>query len=237
MKYKSIFLAFVITVSLSSCSLFTSAVEGDSNVTKKVRNVGSFSGVELEGIGNIILTQGSQSVEIETDSNLQDLIKTKIEDGNLVIYQDENIEPSKLEIYVSTPTISEIELNGSGSIICQSDLKGDELDIELDGSGDIRLAGVKYDELELELDGSGDVNIAGSLDYAKIELDGSGDIYMSECEIDEAKVELDGSGNISLKVMETIHAEINGSGDIKYTGNPSEVRAKSNGSGNIIKVD
>ncbi len=236
MKYKALILA-ILTFSLSSCSLFTSAVDGDNNVTEVKRVVNSFTGVELDGIGNVILTQGNQEVKIVTDSNLQDRIKTKIEDGNLVIYQEENIAPSQLDIYISNPKFEEIELDGSGSIISQTDISGDEIEIELDGSGDIKLSNLKFEELELDLDGSGDINISGEIEEANVELNGSGNIYMFNCTVKDASVKLDGSGNISVHVNESLKAEINGSGNILYKGNPRELNSQINGSGEIKKVN
>jgi hypothetical protein len=156
---------------------------------------------------------------------------------NLVIYSEENISPSKLDIYISMPNCKELEIAGSGSILSQTALSGDELEIEIDGSGSVNLAEIKYVELDIELDGSGNISVAGKVNETEIEQNGSGDINLLDCVSQSSKIELNGSGNISVNVENLFVAELNGSGDILYKGKPKEVRTMQNGSGNIRNLE
>ncbi len=237
MSLKTLAIFISLVVALSSCSFFKGGISGNNQITETERVVSGFSGIELEGNGNVYLSQGSPSVKIITDSNIQDLVLTKMDGENLVIYSEENISPSKLDIYISMPNCKELEIDGSGSILSQTALSGDELEIEIDGSGSVNLAEIKYVELDIELDGSGNISVAGKVNETEIEQNGSGDINLLDCVSQSSKIELNGSGNISVNVENLFVAELNGSGDILYKGKPKEVRTMQNGSGNIRNLE
>ncbi len=237
MKMRVVFLSVFVALVFSSCSLFISAVDGNGEVTETERTLGSFDGINLEGIANVHLTQGSQSVRVVTDANLQDFVKLTVDDGELKIFEEENISPTELDIYISNPNYRELDLDGSGNIMCNTSLIGEELEVGIDGSGNINLSNIEYDAIEVDLDGSGNIDIAGEAEEAEIELNGSGNINLINCNTVNAEVELDGSGDVSLNVTSRIVAELNGSGDIRYKGNPKETRTVNNGSGNIVRLD
>ena len=52
-----------------------------------------------------------------------------------------------------------------------------------------------------------------------------------------ADVSNSGSGSLMVSVKDKLEAELSGSGDIRYKGDPQEINLKSDGSGNIQKAD
>ncbi len=237
MNRKPIITATLLAIALSACSFFSAGIEGNSNVTETERFVESFENIKLEGCAKIHLIQGSRSVKMVTDANLQKFVKLTVDNGTLYIFEDKKIYPTKLEIYISNPNYHELDIDGAGNITCQTQLTGENLDVEIDGSGFITLDNIKYNEMEVDLDGSGDIDIAGEVKELDLEQNGSGNINMINCSTENAEVELNGSGDVSINVNNRIVAELNGSGDIRYKGNPKDTQTMNNGSGNIVRLD
>ena len=66
-----------------------------------------------------------------------------------------------------------------------------------------------------------------------IRVQGSGDAKFKEGLIESAKITVNGSGDVSAKVANNCMALVNGSGDIKLFGKPSNLMKSVNGSGDI----
>jgi len=95
---------------------FNNGVNGNGNVTTENRNLNaSFTSIEAaEGL-DVYITQGdNESISVEADENLHDLILTDIDDGVLSIHTKENIgRSSAKKIHVSFKDLSSINCDAS----------------------------------------------------------------------------------------------------------------------------
>ncbi|SVD64067.1 uncharacterized protein METZ01_LOCUS416921, partial [marine metagenome] len=66
-------------------------------------------------------------------------------------------------------------------------------------------------------------------------VSGSGDLSLQNLQADHVNVTINGSGDADIWSNQSISAQVNGSGDIVYTGNPEKVDTQVNGSGDITK--
>ncbi len=252
MKY---FLATIITFSsamlLSSCTYTT----GEGPVVEKGFAKDAFEGVELEGSFNVDIRQGTQqNVVVTGNENIIDKLKMDVMDGVLYL----SLEPGnyfnyELQVNLTMPTLKKVVLSGSGDIKIGTFVNLNELEVSLDGSGDIDSDGVlevnglaefeidgsgdidlklKAEEVIAVLDGSGDFNLEGTTNKFKATLDGSGDIKAYKLESLNCEAYLEGSGNIKVYASKNLKATLEGSGDISYRGEPS-VEAQIDGSGSI----
>jgi len=101
-------------------------------------------------------------------------------------------------------------------------------EVSISGSGDINIIDFKNDNLSLNISGSGDITANGEVQTLIAKISGSGLISKS------ATITINGSGDAKIWASDSISAQINGSGDIEYSGNPINVKSKINGSGDII---
>lgn len=74
---------------------------GSGNVISETRTVEPFHSVELNGIGTLSVTQdGSPEVKLEAEDNILPVIRTRVENGILIIEYDapciRNIRPINL---------------------------------------------------------------------------------------------------------------------------------------------
>jgi hypothetical protein len=125
----------------------------------------------------------------------------------------------KLKISVTSPTLSEARLTGSGDLKVQG-VRGGEFSVALKGSGDVVLTDVQAGMLNAELTGSGDLTAVGSVDGLSARLKGSGDIRFGDLKAKVAGANLAGSGDLKLWASEKVILRCKGSGDIQVGGAP-----------------
>lgn len=217
---------------LPSCEMFCE--EGSGNVTSEKRDVSAFNKLEAGGIASVIIKKSEKrSVKIETDDNLQELIETKVKDGVLRISNDGCVKNvTRLDITIHTPELTGIELSGAAVIKGKGTFSSDDLVIETSGSGNIELD-INVDKLEIEIDGSGEVDLKGNVNNGDIEITGAGELSAYKLIINEAEVEVSGSGKCKVNVSKTLDAEVTGTGEIIYKGNPPNMNTKVTGLGKI----
>jgi hypothetical protein len=105
--------------------------------------------------------------------------------------------------------------------------------VVLNGSGRIKLDGVAKEKVSLEIRGSGDISGKGKTKDVLASIVGSGNLLLQELKATNVRVVLNGSGNARVSATDTLSGEINGSGDIVYSGSPRTVNTVVHGSGNI----
>ena len=86
--------ALITLLIIVSCNVIGEI--GSGNVIREERKVSSFNGIEVSGAYDIKLIQGTaNSVIIEADDNLMDLIRTEVRGSTLVIDNKKPIAHSK----------------------------------------------------------------------------------------------------------------------------------------------
>ena len=103
------------------------------------------------------------------------------------------------------------------------------------GSGDMTISDVTKDKVILTITGSGDITASGSVGILEAVVSGSGDLSLQNLQADHVNVTINGSGDAGVWANQSISAQVNGSGDIVYFGNPAKVDTQVNGSGDITK--
>jgi hypothetical protein len=150
-----------------SCALFLAAagcfalgsreIEGSGTVRRESRTVAGFTGIVIEGSGNVTFSQAdSQTVTVETDDNLLPIVKTEVRAGILYLGFKEGAKTrhvSQLEFLVSVPKLTAVKISGSGNLHATGLIRAEALTLEISGSGGI------YSELDV---GRLDVTISGS---------------------------------------------------------------------------
>ena len=83
MKRVSARLLFMLVVFVMPIVMIAQ-IRGNKDVTKQLRKVDSFTSVRIDGVATVILNQGDEySVEVETDSNIQEYIDVNVSNNTL----------------------------------------------------------------------------------------------------------------------------------------------------------
>lgn len=102
-------------------------------------------------------------------------------------------------------------------------------------ASDIEFTNIRQRDLEVTLGGAGSITISGKVENLVATINGSGNLELENLIADKAIIKVNASGTANINVKRELKAEITGSGDVRYSGNPSRVIPKISGSGTIEK--
>jgi hypothetical protein len=236
---QKIILLTLLSIAISSCSLFTGKrVHGEGDVITQDRSVGGFDKVQSFGSFDITISGAeTNSVKVEAEENLQQFIEVTVNENTLNIRQKKNYNinsPHGIKITISTPSIRALGLFGSGSITSTNRITSpDHLDIESSGSGNINYE-LKAESLNAHISGSGNITLEGTANDVETGINGSGSIIANELESKKCAIRISGSGNADFWAKDKLDVAISGSGNVRYKGNP-EVNQHISGSGSVEK--
>lgn len=232
----------VMLLCTSACVNGKSIFKPAGKTVEKDLVLGDFNKIDNRSLVNVVYTQGSASAKLTAPEDIIPLIYITNEKGVLKIQID-----NRYKILVKnspTLTISSAQLNtvtslGSGDIQL-SKIKGDNLDVQLKGSGDFSIDKVVLNKLTFNSLGSGDATITSSSSQTlNLSTQGSGDCRIRNYRADSIIGKSVGSGDFILADVDAKIIDIlsKGSGDTDLSGKCDNLTIKSNGSGDFNIAD
>lgn len=239
--------AFVITgaslllAGLCSSCVIKSVAETQGDFVVKNINIGDFSQLEMDDIIDVKYTTGAPSMTIRARQKVIDNLIIRREDNKVIIGMkpDEGVHlfQGKIEVTVScsSPKLEYLELNGTGDIDLAG-IQSDKLLIMCNGVGDIDWTGGNVNTMSMVVSGLGDIDLQNvKAGDAFFTINGTGDISAEDFAAEMVKGEINGTGDIELEraSIGTIDMLISGTGDIKIQGDVKGGKASVEGSGDI----
>lgn len=240
--------ALTMSMGLTSCmsECRSISVFDDGPRLTESRPLKGFEEIEINGSPRVCYNQADTfSVRVKgTKSSVENII-TDVVDKTLTIRNRGKIslvnislsDDDALTVYVTSPDLTAIRLNGSGDFASDGKIDTDHIDIVLRGSGDIDVKDIICDRCDVELIGSGDLNVSNlEAIKASASLIGSGDISLGLSRVKDTSLSLKGSGDINADFKEgcgALECELRGSGDISLKGSVRKFDSHKSGSGDI----
>lgn len=192
-------------------------IEGSGDLATRTFEVDDFDAIRIDGVATVEVTIADEySCELTTDDNLLDYAVVEVRRGTLVLDLDDdvgNIDTDEGFRYkISMPRF---------------------VALRVDGVGNLEAEGLENEHFELKVDGVGNVELAGTVDRLEVEMDGVGEADLRDLEAKEAHVDVDGVGSVICNVTESLDARVDGMGNIKYYGDPPQVRESVDGFGKV----
>ncbi len=192
-------------------------VKGSGKIAEETRNVGTFDRIDIEGEAKLDASvgNGTPSLVISADDNLLPLIGTELRGRTLRIYPKQPYNDTHghgISVRLTVPALRGVTVGGacSGSI---NGIGGDEFDIEINGAGQL--------------------TASGTTKLVRVRVSGSGEIDIQKVTAESAEVDVSGAGHVRLTATSSLDAKVSGVGDVRYAGNPPNVRRKVHGIGKI----
>lgn len=214
---------------------FIVAVGSAAGQTKQTRDLSGFNKVSFGISGNLYVKLGEKfNVVLEGDDDVLDEVETEVTGGKLVIRRENHyfsMNNEKVNVYVTMPEMEGLGVSGSGRAEIQDNLKSNNLNLSVSGSGKLYTADLDIDNLDCSISGSGDIIVGGgNIETGDLSISGSGNYQGETAKIANASVSISGSGSCNFNVTESLKGGISGSGNVTYLGNP-KVDVKVSGSG------
>ena len=234
-----------MSVMVVSCVHRTNVFSDKESQQSEVRKLKGFEEIEINGSPMVYYTQtDSFSVRVVGPSEGVKDILTDVANGTLTIRNrgkvgifNVSFDDDEVIVYVTSPDLINVRLNGSGDFISKNCVDTDVMGITLRGSGDISFENMICDKCQIELVGSGDIGIE-RLEAKDVSatLIGSGDIKMKEWNVLSTILGLKGSGDIRADLEQgckDVNCELRGSGDITLEGTVDHFSMQKSGSGDV----
>lgn len=237
MKNQILLLTILLTTAVS-CAQFGKKVSGNGNVVTQDRNTSDYSEISCAGPFDYILVSGTEGqLTIEGEENLLKHVITEVKNGTLSVKTENgiNLNTSRgktIKVTIPFKDIEEVSLAGSGDLYSKDQITADEFDVNLAGSGDIRLE-IVANEIESHLAGSGDITLTGKTRDLELSISGSGDYSCYGLEADNTELTISGSGDAQVVSNAYLKVRVSGSGDVTYKGRPAKEDTKISGSGSV----
>jgi hypothetical protein len=210
---------------------------------RETRDVSAFTKISFRSSGTVYVKQGSpQKIEIEGSAETLEKIKTKVEDGKLSIGPEEKWNnwswgdnDDKVTVYITVPTIETLSVSGSGDMIVETKITGNNLKLNVSGSGSLKADMDVAGDVDVDVSGSGDMNLKGKCKSFTSDLSGSGSIKLNAVIAGLADFDISGSGEVEASgSSQTVKAEITGSGKVLAANlETDKCSARISGSGDI----
>lgn len=200
-----------------------------------------FNAIKSTGAYDIEINEGEADGKISLigDSSIIDKIIVEVNEQTLIIKQKPGFYTSHgdaVKISLNANKLKGLALTGSGSILTKGVQSSDEMNIVLDGSGNISTQ-ISTEKANIQLNGSGDISLNGQVNDLVVNLSGSGDINAFGLIANHTNAGLTGSGNLEVYARNSLIAGVTGSGQLLYKGVPEKKEFKQVGSGEIHHIE
>src|SRR5690606_38465619 len=164
-------------------------------------------------------------IELHAQQNVLEVLETYKSGNNLVIKYRNDTRLGRHEpvtIYLTAPDLNDLRISGSGDIFVEGDINNNDMEMDISGSGSIKMDKLETGYLDVNISGSGSMEIqAGEADEEILKISGSGNIYFPNLITRKAITTTSGSGDIRIHVLEELRSTISGSGSVFYKGQPT----------------
>ena len=233
MKNFNLFLTTLLLVLIATSCTFAQK----RLITNKTYPVQSFTSVESDIVANVIYTQANTvSVRAEGDKELIDNIRITEKNGELKISHNKKLRTKarkNLTIYLSSPTITKLDIDGVGNWNMKGKVVAENLNIDFDGVGNFEALELQSINIKASYEGVGNLTLGGTTDFLEITAEGVGSINSQKLKAKSTVVKSSGVGSVKCYASESIDLDNTGIGSITYYGNPEVKKTKNSGIGKI----
>jgi len=229
---------FLMVILQSQCSIKDAKADSQLEVVTNVRTVVPFTEIEISGVFNVILEQGSvASIKIETEQSAQSAIITEVKDNKLMVSMKEGFDFDhirKKNIYITLNQITKIKNSGVGNLETKGILKLKELRFESSSVGNTEL-NIAVQKFTTEISNVGNITLKGSSNEAYINKKGVGNLYAFEFEVAKLDLNFSGVGNTEVYATKELYIDNSAVGNLSYKGDAALKKLEHVGVGKIKK--
>jgi hypothetical protein len=233
-QFQLIGILAVLSILVSSCWLLGPSRKGNRNVTEETRQVGEFDKIKVSRGMNVYITQGSPAkVVVIADSNLHEVIETKVEGRVLKITVKENIGSAKeKKVMVTVDKLSGVEVSSGGNVWSQSPIISEDLKLHASSGANLTLE-INAKILNTDCSSGANIKLSGLAKEADLEASSGANLKGEALKADECNMRASSGANVSSTVVDKLDAKASSGGNIVYYGEPKSTNVNTSSGGNI----
>lgn len=212
-----VIITIVTSMLFFSCGFET--VDGNGRVTSQTRDTGAAGFTEIEASGGIevFIAQGSSpSIKVEADSNLQELIETKVSGGRLTITTKKNVgHATSKKVVVVVPKITEIESAKGVLVKTTTTINADNIKLTSGGGGSLE-ATIAAKKAELQSNNGSSLTVSGKVATLKATSSSGSSLHAGSLSADTIEAEATSGGNATVMPLNKLKAKAANGGKLTY---------------------
>lgn len=234
--FQKIITVLLLAILFTSCAaeMFNS-VSGNKNVVNQDRSTAKqFTVINISNGLDLYISQGTKNkITVEADENLQDIIKTEINNGVLKIYAEKNIWRSRSrKIHVTLKDVEAINASSGAEVYTEETLKVDVLKIGATSGADVQIS-VNGNSIETNATSGSDIEVYGITHQHISRATSGASIEAYNLKSKKTTVRVTSGADINVYASETLDAIATSGGDIDFKGNPKKTNNSSSSGGSI----
>lgn len=206
-------------------NIWAETLIGSGNIVVDERGLPSFKYIIIQGGINLILKHDvNQYLSVETDDNLLEQVKTRVENDTLYIDAGGTVNFStEPTVYISSDNLGYCEIIGSAEVSSENQLSFPQITFNICGSANVKVD-VNVQQISTDISGSASVTYTGQANLQHITIQGSAEVNSVDLVTSITHCDIKGSGHCLVQVSDSLYANISGVGKIDYRGNPVIVK-------------
>lgn len=223
---------------ISSCGVdMFNRVDGNRNVITQKREINdNFTKVKVSTGLDLYIRQGEKnSLTVEADENLHDIIVTEIENGRLRIYSEKNIWRAKAKkIYLTVTNIDELTATSGSDAYSENTLNVQDFELSVSSGADAEIT-VKAENITTNASSGADLRVSGEANTHYSNASSGSSIKAFSLKSKNVTVKVSSGADIDVFASESINARASSGGDVDYRGNPETINKKTSSGGSVSK--
>lgn len=213
------------------------AVSGSGQPVKEYRKVGSFGSVNISGLGNFVLHQGTaKAIEITAQQPLHQYLETQVDKDQLVIrFQPDCdiITNEDITIDVWAPKFEVIKAVGVSTVKIQDKIKQDDLEIDVSGTSTFTGC-VDVQSLKTDVFQAAKATITGQANKHQLQVQGSSTLHAKALTVNECEAQMQGATSATVSCYKSLEADVSGVATLKgYLNNVQRVKTTAKGAATV----
>ena len=216
---------------------------GSGKIVAQTRLPGEFDAITIGYPGTVIIRQSDKNyVTVEADDNLLPQLATRVEDGILLIENEEDqyfhrvVPTQTVVITIHVKDLRQIVTVGEGRSEVNG-LKTDDFLLSQKCNVDAVLTGLDVGSLRVNMSEGGKVTSTGQAHQLFLSIAKKGEFDGTDMQTQVVQMSISGTATATTRVKDEIQASLNGRVTVNYYGLPSIIRESITGVASINKVD
>lgn len=226
-------------------SLLLMAQKQINDPMAQVRNVSGYHAIKVSTGIKVYLTQGStEAVAVSaTKAEYRDKIVTKVENGVLKIYYDQetlnfwkNFATKGRDpvAYVSVKNLDGLDVNSGASVHTEGAINGDKLSLDV-SSGATFSGEVKFNSLDVDQSSGSVVKLSGTASDLKVEGSSGSVFHGYDLAVNTCDANVSSGAGAQVTMNKEMSARASSGGSVSYKGNGVIRNVKTSSGGNVSK--
>lgn len=223
---------------ITSCTVkgFNSVIGNKKVVTHERKANDTFDKIHVsQGINLFIRLSNENTIVVEADENLQNIIKTEIKDGVLKIYTKETIfKASAKNVYVSLKEIKEIKASSGSFVRSENTLISEYLSLKSSSGSEINIS-TNAEEITSSSSSGSEIKLEGKTQIHNAIASSGSEINALQLKSNEASAKVSSGASIEIHSSGLLNARASSGGSIEFVGNPKKIEKITSSGGDISK--